>query len=36
MLALFADGAIVHSPLYGTLPAAEFYPTLFADTSSAS
>ncbi len=35
MLALFAEGAIVHSPLYGTLPAAEFYPTLFADTSSA-
>lgn len=36
MLALFADGAIVHSPLYGTLPATEFYPTLFADTSSAT
>jgi len=36
MLALFADGAIVHSPLYGTLRAAEFYPTLFADTSSAT
>lgn len=36
MLALFADGAIVHSPLYGTLPAAEFYPALFADTGSAS
>jgi len=35
MLTLFADGAIVHSPLYGTLPATEFYPTLFADTSSA-
>lgn len=36
MLALFADGAIVHSPLYGTLPAEEFYPALFADTGSAS
>jgi hypothetical protein len=36
MMALFADGAIVHSPLYGTLPATEFYPALFADTSSAS
>jgi hypothetical protein len=27
---------IVHSPLYGTLPATEFYPALFADTGSAS
>ncbi len=36
MLALFADGAIVHSPLYGTLPATEFYPQLFADTGSAT
>lgn len=35
MLALFADGAIVHSPLYGTLPATEFYPQLFSDTGSA-
>ena len=35
MLGLFADGAIVQSPLYGTLPATEFYPTLFADTASA-
>lgn len=35
MLALFADEAIVHSPLYGTLPATEFYPALFADTGSA-
>jgi len=26
----------VHSPLYGTLPAAEFYPALFADTGSAT
>ena len=36
MLALFADGAVVHSPLYGDLPATEFYPTLFADTASAT
>jgi hypothetical protein len=35
MLALFADGGVVHSPLYGTLPAAEFYPQLFADTGAA-
>ncbi|WP_444978803.1 nuclear transport factor 2 family protein [Acrocarpospora macrocephala] len=32
-LSLFAPGGIVHSPLYGTLPAQEFYPALFADTS---
>lgn len=36
MLALFAPGAVVHSPLYGDLPATEFYPTLFADTASAT
>jgi hypothetical protein len=36
MLALFSDGAIVHSPLYGDLPATEFYPALFADTGSAT
>ena len=35
MLELFADGAIVHSPLYGDLPATEFYPALFADTGAA-
>ena len=35
MLELFAEGAIVHSPLYGDLPATEFYPALFADTRSA-
>jgi hypothetical protein len=34
MLALFAERAVVHSPLYGTLPASEFYPQLFADTGS--
>lgn len=36
MLALFADDAVVHSPLYGVLPAREFYPLLFADTGSAN
>ncbi len=35
MLALFTPDAMVRSPLYGTLPAAEFYPALFADTGSA-
>ena len=35
MLDLFADDAIVHSPLYGDLPATEFYPALFADTGAA-
>ncbi|MFJ8357355.1 nuclear transport factor 2 family protein [Streptomyces sp. NPDC093984] len=33
VLALFAPGAMVHSPLYGPRPATEFYPELFADTS---
>jgi hypothetical protein len=35
MLALFTEGAVVHSPLYGVRPATEFYPALFADTSEA-
>lgn len=35
MLELFAEGAVVHSPLYGVLPATEFYPALFADTGAA-
>lgn len=34
VLALFAPGAVVHSPLYGQQPATEFYPALFADSSS--
>ncbi|HCM49016.1 MAG TPA: hypothetical protein DIS91_00510, partial [Microbacterium sp.] len=34
MIALFAPDGIVESPLYGTMPAAEFYPALFADTAS--
>ena len=33
VLALFAADAIVHSPLYGPVPAAGFYPALFRDTS---
>lgn len=35
LLGLFADDAVVHSPLYGPLPPAEFYPRLFADTGAA-
>lgn len=35
VLALFHPEAIVHSPLYGPLPAAEFYPRLLADTGRA-
>ena len=30
---LFSNGAVVHSPLYGPLPAADFFPALFADTA---
>ena len=33
VLALFAADGIVSSPLYGDLPAREFYPVLFADTA---
>ena len=32
ILALFRPGATVRSPLYGPLPATEFYPRLLADT----
>jgi hypothetical protein len=32
VLALFAPSGVVDSPLYGTMPAADFYPALFADT----
>lgn len=35
MLALFADDAQVHSPLYGLVRAAAFYPMLFAETDRA-
>lgn len=34
ILALFAPDATVVSPLYGTLPATEFYPVLLADTGA--
>ena len=33
VLALFAPDGIVHSPLYGAVPAHQFYPTLFADSA---
>lgn len=33
LVALFSPDGEVVSPLYGTLPAAEFYPALFADTA---
>lgn len=33
VLALFAPDGAVHSPLYGTMSAREFYPLLFADTA---
>jgi hypothetical protein len=35
-ISLFAADGVVHSPLYGPVPAKEFYPALFADTSEAS
>ena len=35
-VSLFTDDGIVHSPLYGPLPARDFYPALFADTSQAN
>ncbi|WP_433798848.1 nuclear transport factor 2 family protein [Actinomycetospora sp. CA-084318] len=33
VLACFAPGGEVVSPLYGTLPATTFYPALFADSA---
>lgn len=33
VLALFAEDAVVHSPLYGPMLATDFYPALFADTA---
>ncbi|MEG9227251.1 nuclear transport factor 2 family protein [Aeromicrobium sp. Sec7.5] len=33
VVSLFAADGMVDSPLYGTMPAAEFYPALFADTA---
>ncbi|MCF2528293.1 nuclear transport factor 2 family protein [Yinghuangia soli] len=35
VLKLFVPGATVHSPLYGTKSASEFFPEVFADTSRA-
>ncbi|MBZ5734080.1 nuclear transport factor 2 family protein [Nocardioides sp. TRM66260-LWL] len=35
VVGLFAEDGIVHSPLYGPVPARLFYPRLFADTGSA-
>ena len=35
-LALFAADGMVDSPLYGKMPAAEFYPALFADTAESA
>jgi len=35
VLSLFAPEALVHSPLYGVMAPADFYPALFADTSAA-
>jgi hypothetical protein len=32
-VSLFTPDGIVNSPLYGELPAREFYPELFADTA---
>jgi hypothetical protein len=33
LAALFCEGAVVHSPLYGPLPAGDFFPALFAGTA---
>lgn len=35
VLGLYREDGVVHSPLYGPLPATEFYPALFADTGRA-
>jgi len=35
VVALFADDAVVHSPLYGPMAARPFYEALFADTGAA-
>ncbi|GAA3090088.1 nuclear transport factor 2 family protein [Streptosporangium carneum] len=35
VLSLYREGGIVHSPLYGPMPATAFYPALFADTGRA-
>jgi hypothetical protein len=33
MPGLFSETAVVHSPLYGPVPAREFFPLLFGDTA---
>ncbi|MEP7143314.1 MAG: nuclear transport factor 2 family protein [Ferruginibacter sp.] len=33
MTRLFSDNAVIHSPLYGDVPAKDFYKILFADTN---
>lgn len=33
ILSLFTTDAVIHSPLYGDMPAKDFYPALFADTA---
>jgi hypothetical protein len=35
VLSLFTDDGHVESPLYGPMPAAQFFPALFADTQEA-
>ena len=35
-VSLFTVDGIVHSPLYGRLPAPDFYQALFTDTSQAN
>lgn len=35
VLALFAPSAVVHSPLYGDLPATDFFPQMLSDTARA-
>ena len=36
ILALFTDDATVDSPLYGIVPARDFYPRLFRDTAQST
>ncbi|MEL6391951.1 MAG: nuclear transport factor 2 family protein [Bacteroidota bacterium] len=36
LLQLFAEGAIVISPVYGQMPYTNFYTTLFADTNNST
>ena len=33
LMTLFAENAVVHSPLYGQMPASQFYKDLFEDTA---